>query len=72
MYLRPSETIQTRKTKSKNMSKVMFLIAVSNPRMDVKRGKFFNGNIGCYPLMEEIQATRNSKIETKVRLTFHP
>ena len=56
LYLGPSETIQTRKTKSKkNMTKVMFLVAVSNPRMDVKRGKFFNGNVGCYPLTEDLQ-----------------
>ena len=47
------------------MTKVMFLVVVSNPRMDYKRGKFFNGKVGCYPLMEEIQAKRNSKIETK-------
>ena len=66
LYLGPSETIQTRKTKSKkNMTKVIFLVAVSKPRMDVKRGKFFNGKIGCYPLMEEVQAKRNSKNRNK-------
>ena len=47
------------------MTKVMFLVAVAKPRMDVKRGKFFNGKIGCYPLMEEVQAKRNSKNRNK-------
>ena len=41
IYLGPKEMIQTRKTKSKkNMTKVMLLVAVAKPRMDVKRGKF--------------------------------
>ena len=47
------------------MTKVMFLVAVSKTRMDVKRGKFFNGKIGCYPLLEEVKAKRNSKNRNK-------
>ena len=62
MYLGPLETIKTRKTKSKkNIMKVMFLLAFSKPRMDHKRGKYFNGKIGFYPLVEELHSKRNRK-----------
>ena len=43
-----------------NMTKVMFLVAVEKPRMDHKRGK-----VGFFPLMEEVQAKRNSKNRNK-------
>ena len=65
VYLGPTETIQTRKKQIKNMTKVMFLGAVANTRMDYKRGKFFNGKVGCYPLMEDIQDKRNRKNRNK-------
>ena len=62
LYLSPEEVVVTRKTKSKNnMTKVMFLIAVSNPQMDYKIGKYFNGEILFYPLVEELHAKRNRK-----------
>ena len=43
----------------------MFLVAISKTRMDVKKGKFFNGKVGCYPLMEELHAKRIIKNRNK-------
>ena len=61
LYLGPSETITTRKTKSKkNMTKVMFLVSVSRPLMVVKRGKYLYGKIGFFPLVEELHEKEKS------------
>ena len=47
------------------MTKVMFLLAFEKTRMDHKRGKFFNGKVGFFPLMEEVQEKRNIKNRNK-------
>ena len=41
------------------MTKVMLLVAVSQPLIDVKRVKYFNGKLGCFPLVEVVEAKRN-------------
>ena len=47
------------------MTKVMFLFAVINPRIDHKRGKYFNGKIVFYLLVEELHEKRNRKNRNK-------
>ena len=47
------------------MMKVMFLASVSKTRMDHKIGKYFNGEIGFYLLVEELHVKRNIKNRNK-------
>lgn len=45
------------------MIKVMFLVAVDKDRMELKKVKFFDGKLGFFPLIEEVESKRNRKIE---------
>ncbi len=66
MYLLKDEPIPIRKTQSKRfMQKVMFLCAVGKPRPNHKTGAYFNGNLGCFPIIEDTPAKRNSKNRPK-------
>ena len=67
------ETGPNRTTENKRfIPKVMFLCAVAEPRMDPKTGKRFDGKIGCWPLVTQSPAKRNSKNRAKGTLITEP
>ena len=64
LYLSKDEQTPVRTTQNKRfMQKVMFLVAVAQPRM--YRGKYFNGKLGCFPLIEKVRAKRSSRKRQK-------
>ena len=66
MYLGPKETKPIRKTQNKRfLKKVMFLVAVGVPRMNHTTSTYFDGNIGCFPLIEKVPSKRTTKKRNK-------
>ena len=67
LYLSKDEQTPVRTTQNKRfMQKVMFLVAVAQPRM--YRGKYFNGKLGCFPLIEKVRAKRSSRKRQKGKM----
>lgn len=71
-YMAPDEKPPERKAKSKRfITKVMFLAAVARPRYYHGSKTYFDGKIGIWPFVHEVEAQRNScnrpagTIETK-------
>lgn len=61
-YMCPEEELPQRATKSKRfIPKVMFLAAVARPRYDFHSKKYFDGKIGIWPFVHEVEAKRNSR-----------
>lgn len=60
-YMAPDEPRPKRKTKSKRfITKVMFLAAVARPRYSHSSKTFFDGKIGIWPFVHDVEAQRNS------------
>ena len=61
-YLHPDELGPHRTCKSKQfISKIMFLVAVAHPRVDMISRMSFDGKIGIWPFVVKESAKRNSK-----------
>ena len=45
------------------MLKVMFLVTIDSPRIDFNRKILFDGNLGCYPLVEKKNLKETVKCE---------
>ncbi|KAL6853657.1 hypothetical protein ACP4OV_019686 [Aristida adscensionis] len=72
-YILPEEEEPYRTCKSKNfIPKVMFLCAVTRPRMDNTGNCIFDGKIGCFPLVTYEQAKRSSKNRVAGTLEMKP
>ena len=66
MYLGPKEEKPIHKTKNKRfLKKVMFLVTVGVPRMNHNTSTYFDGNLGCLPLIEKVPAKRTTKNRVK-------
>ena len=66
IYHLPKEEIQVRRCSNKRfIRKVMFVVAVAQPRQDHGRKRMFEGKLGCWPLVEVVPCTRNSKNRPK-------
>lgn len=64
--LGPNEEMPYRNVQSKRfITKVMFLCAVARPRFDRFGNVLFDGKIGFWPFIEEVQAQRSSKHRSK-------
>ena len=48
-----------------HITKVMFMAAVSHPRYDFKKKKYFSGRLGIWPFVEIVPAKRTSKNRVK-------
>jgi hypothetical protein len=54
-YLLPEEEDPVRTTQNKNnIGKVMFLVAIARPRYDDKGDQIFDGKIGCWAMVTEV------------------
>ena len=62
----PTEKDPIRRCTNKRfIRKVMFLVAVAQPRQDHGRKVLFDGKLGCWPLTIEAPCSRNSKNRPK-------
>ena len=69
MYLGPKEEKPIRKTQNKRfLKKVMFLVAVGVPRMNHTTATYFDGKLGCFPLIERVPAQRTTKKRVKATM----
>ena len=68
MYLVPKENKPIRKAQNKRFpKKVMFLLAVGVPQMNHTTSTYFDGNLGCFPLIEKVTEKRTTKRLKDVR-----
>ena len=66
MYLGPKEEKPIRRTQNKRfLKKVMFLVAVGVPRMNHTTATYFDGKLGCFPLIEKVPEKKNKKNRVK-------
>ena len=61
-YVFPEEEVPARFVHNKkNMTKIMFLIAVARPKYNIGGNCYFDGKIGIWPFSEQTPAKKNSK-----------
>ncbi|KAH9079770.1 hypothetical protein Ae201684P_010209 [Aphanomyces euteiches] len=72
-YAYADEKLPLRPLKSaKFIKKVMFLAAVARPRFDPHKKQFFDGKIGIWPFVSQVEAVRSSKNRPRGTLVTVP